>query len=180
MRFMQFRGAVLGCTLALLLWGSSPLAAQGLSGQIGGTVLDDQKSAVPGATVTARNTATQLTRETVTDAQGAFVITNIFAGTYDLKITLSGFKTYEQKGIVLTATERVALAPITLQVGGLSESVSVQAEDLRAQTQSGERSATINAAQIQDTGLRGRDFMGTLKVLPGVIDTSARDAPGWG
>ena len=48
-----------------------------------------------------------------------------------------------------------------------------------ANTQSGERSDDITADRIADVGLRGRDFMGTLKVLPGVIDTSARDAPGW-
>ena len=48
------------------------------------------------------------------------------------------------------------------------------------QTQSGERSAVVTAEQIEDIGLRGRDFMGTLKMLPGVVDTSARDAPGWG
>ena len=48
------------------------------------------------------------------------------------------------------------------------------------QTQSGERSAVITADQIENIGLRGRDFMGTLKLLPGVVDTSAREAPGWG
>ena len=58
--------------------------------------------------------------------------------------------------------------------------VSVAAESVKVQTTSGERSATITSSQIEDVGLRGRDFMGTLKVLPGVIDTSARDAPGWG
>jgi hypothetical protein len=154
--------------------------AQGLTGQIGGTILDAQKGALPGAVVTVQNTGTQVSRDTVTDAQGAFVVTNLLAGTYDLKVTLTGFKTYEQKGIALSATERVALPPITLDLGGVTESVSVEAEAARVQTQSGERSATITADQIADTGLRGRDFMGTLKVLPGVVDTSNRDAPGWG
>ena len=86
--------------------------AQGLSGQIGGSVIDGSKGAIPGAAVTVRNTATAVTRETVTDAQGLFVFTNLSAGTYDLQVTLTGFKIYEQKGIVLTATERVAVPPI--------------------------------------------------------------------
>jgi hypothetical protein len=166
--------------LATVVGAAQPVRAQGLTGQIGGTVLDAQRAAVPGATVTVRNTATQVTRETVTDGEGKFVITNILAGRYDLRVTLAGFKTYEQQGIQLTSTERLALAPVTLDVGGISQEVTVQAEALRAQTQSGERSATITADQIQDVGLRGRDFMGTLKVLPGVVDTSAREAPGWG
>ena len=116
----------------------------------------------------------------MTGTDGAFVITNLLAGTFDLTVTVQGFKPYEQKGIVLGATERLALRAIALEVGGLSEVVSVAAESVKVQTTSGERSATITASQIEDIGLRGRDFMGSLKTLPGVIDTSARDAPGWG
>ena len=154
--------------------------AQTLTGQIGGTVLDAHKAVVPGAAVTVRNTNTQLVRNTVTDPGGAFVITNLVAGTYDLTITLSGFKTYVQNGLVLTATERLSLPPITIELGGIEETVRVDASSVRVQTQSGERSAVITAGEIENIGLRGRDFMGTLKLLPGVVDTSAREAPGWG
>ena len=152
--------------------------AQGLSGQIGGSVIDGSKGAIPGAAVTVRNTATAASRETVTDAQGLFVFTNLFAGTYDLRVTLTGFRTYEQKGVVLTATERVAIPPIQLEVGGLAEVVTVEASALRAQAQSGERSGTIRADEIKDTQLRGRDFLGLLQGMPGVVDTNVRNAPG--
>jgi hypothetical protein len=167
--------------LALLLCGAVTTAhAQGLTGQISGVVTDSGGGVMPGATVTVKNVGTNLVRETTTGADGAFVITNLLAGTFDLNVTVQGFKPYEQKGIVLGATERLALQRIALEVGGLSEVVSVAAESIKVQTTSGERSATITAAQIEDVGLRGRDFMGSLKVLPGVIDTSVRDAPGWG
>lgn len=178
-RFRTWKGVA--CLLALVfLGGTSVASAQTLTGQIGGTVVDDQGAAVPGAIVTAVNTSTRASRDATTDAQGAFVITGILAGTYDLRVTLTGFRTYQQTGIPVSATERAALPPIQLQVGGLAETVSVTADAARIQTQSGERSATISSDQIQDIGLRGRDFMGTLKMLPGVIDTSAREAPGWG
>lgn len=154
--------------------------AQGLTGQIAGTVLDSSKAVIPGATVSARNTATQVTREAVTDGNGEFVLTNLLAGNYDIRVSLAGFKTYEQTGVALSSTQRLALAPITLEIGGLTDTVTVASEAAQVQTQSGERSASITASQIQDLGLRGRDFMGALKSLPGVIDTSARDAPGWG
>ena len=96
-------------------------------------------------------------------------------------MTVQGFKPYEQKGIVLGATERLSLRAIALEIGGLSEVVTVAVrESVKVKTTSGERSATITASQIEDIGLKGRDFMGSLKTLPGVIDTSARDAPGWG
>jgi hypothetical protein len=167
-------------TLSALATAAADAHAQGLTGQIGGTVVDAQQAAVPGATVAVRNIATQVSRDTVTDLEGKFVITNVVAGTYDLRVTLTGFNTYEQRGILVTSTERVSLPPITLAVGGISTEVTVEAVAQRVQTQSGERSATVTAAEIQDIGLRGRDFMGTLKTLPGVIDTSARDAPGWG
>ena len=107
------------------------------------------------------------------------MFTNLFAGTYDLRVTLTGFRTYEQKGIVLTATERVAVPPITLEVGGLEEVVTVEASALHAQAQSGERSGTIRADEIKDTQLRGRDFLGLLQGMPGVVDTNVRNAPGW-
>ncbi len=166
--------------LAICIAGaSSNTLAQGLTGQISGVVTDTGGGVMPGATVTVKNVGTNLTRETVTGPDGAFVITNLLAGTFDLTVSVQGFRPYEQKGIVLGATERLALRTIALEVGGLTEVVSVAAESVKVQTTSGERSATITASQIEDIGLRGRDFMGSLKTLPGVIDTSARDAPGW-
>src|SRR4029079_2141212 len=165
---------------AALIVNAGPLHAQGLTGQISGVVTDSGGGVMPGAPVTVKNVGTTLVRETVTGADGAFVITNLLAGTFDLSVTVQGFKPYEQTGIVLGATERLALKAIALQIGGLSETVTVQSETVKVQTTSGERSATITASQIEDIGLKGRDFMGSLKTLPGVIDTSARDAPGWG
>jgi hypothetical protein len=166
--------------LILVLGGAASRAgAQGLTGQIGGSVVDGSAGAIPGATVMVRNTATALERTTVTDGQGLYVFTNLFAGTYDLHITLSGFRTYERKGIVLTATERVAIPPIVLEVGGLQEVVTVEASTVRAQTMSGERSGTIRADEIEGTQLRGRDFLGLLQGMPGVVDTNVRNAPGW-
>ena len=125
-----------------------------------------------------RNAATQVTREAVTDVTGTFTITNLLAGTYDVKASLTGFKVFEQKGVVLTSTERLALPPITLEVGGLEETVTVSGESPRIQTKSGERSAVIDATDLEDRGLKGRDPLGTLMTLPGVIDTSNREAPG--
>jgi hypothetical protein len=175
-----FSIVLLAVAWLLCAGGFADANAQTLTGQIGGTVVDGQKGFLPGATVSVRNASTQLVRDALTDENGTFTITNLVAGTYDLTITLNGFKTYQQKGLVLTATERLSLPPIALEIGRFQEMVTVEASTVRVQTQSGERSAVITADQIEVIGLRGRDFMGTLKLLPGVIDTSARDAPGWG
>lgn len=176
----DFFSVVLAAVTLIVLGGAATRAeAQGLTGQISGTIVDSNGGVIPGVTVTITNAGTATIRDTVTAPDGTFVFPDLLAGTYDLKAALAGFKTYEQKGIVLSSTDRVALRAIELEVGGLAETISVQAEAVRVQTTTGERSATITAAQIEDIGLRGRDFMGALKVLPGVIDTSARDAPGW-
>jgi Carboxypeptidase regulatory-like domain/TonB-dependent Receptor Plug Domain len=166
--------------LMLSLAGAAGRAnAQGLSGQIGGSVIDGSGAAIPGATVSVRNTTTAVTRETTTDGEGLFVFTNLFAGTYDLRVTLTGFRTHEKKAVVLTATERVAVPPVVLEVGGVEEVVTVEASALHAQAQSGERSGTIRADEIEGTQLRGRDFLGLLQGMPGVVDTNVRNAPGW-
>jgi hypothetical protein len=154
--------------------------AQGLTGQISGVVADSGGGVMPGATVTVKNTGTNTTRETTTGADGAFVIPDLLAGTYDLSVSVQGFKTYEQKGIVLGATERVALRQITLEVGQLSEQVTVQAEASLVQVTNAARSGLIDRDQVEDIAVKGRDFASYLKLLPGVIDTSAREAPGWG
>ncbi len=156
------------------------LNAQGLTGQIAGTITDTGGGVMPGVTITLTNAGTKATRDTVTRGDGQFLFPDLLAGTYDLKASLVGFKTYEQNGIVLGATERVALRSIALEVGGLNEQITVQAESALVQTTNAARSAVIERQQIDDIALKGRDFAGYLKLLPGVIDTSNREAPGWG
>ena len=132
--------SLLPAILALFCGPAALANAQGLTGQITGTVVDATRGALPGATVALKNVDTQVARATVTDASGAFVVTNLLAGTYDIAVSLSGFRLYEQRGVVLTAAERVALAPIVLQIGGVSEQVLVEATALKVQSTSGERS----------------------------------------
>ena len=141
--------------------------------------MDSSGGAIPGATVNVRNVATQVSRDAVTDAAGGFVIADLLAGTYDVTVSLTGFKTYVQTAVVLSANERVALRAIALQVGALSETISVTAEAARVQTQSSERSGLITQDQLKEVTLKGRDYMGMLKLLPGVVDTANREAPGW-
>jgi hypothetical protein len=154
--------------------------AQGLTGQISGTVVDAGGGVMPGATVTLKNAGTNAVRDTVTGADGTFVFPDLLAGTYDIGVSIEGFKSYEQKGIVLGATERVALRAIALEVGGLQETVTVTSEATLVQTSNAARSGLVEREQIEDIAMKGRDFAGYLKLLPGVIDTSAREAPGWG
>ena len=76
----------------VVLCGTAPmLYAQGLTGQISGSVVDASGSVLPGATVTIKNTGTQIARETTTDEAGTFVVTELLAGTYDESTRVGSF-----------------------------------------------------------------------------------------
>ena len=158
----------------------SSVQAQGLTAQISGTITDSGGGVLPGATVVLKNAGTNASRETVTGADGTFQFPDLLAGKYDISVTMNGFKTCEQKGIPLASTERAGLRAIALEVGGVSETVTVQAEAVTVQTTTAARSGMITRDNIEDISLKGRDVAGMLKLLPGVIDTANREAPGWG
>ena len=163
----------------LLLLLAANLRGQGLTGQISGTVKDPEGNVVPNAKVELLNTGTGQMRAAIADELGNFVFTELLPGTYRITVEVSGFKRYEYNGIVLTATERVVLRQIVLELGKLSQTVSVSAEAARLQTQSAERSGMINTTQIEQLSLKGRDYLGLVRLLPGVVDTANREAPGW-
>ena len=167
--------ALCACVLGL----ASGVHAQGLTGQMSGSVIDSSQAVLPGATVTVTNAGTQASRTVTTDTNGLFTVTDLLAGRYEVTVTLEGFKTYVQRDVVLSANERVALRPIALEVGTLNETIAVTAEAARVQTLSGERSGTITQDQIRDVTLKGRDYMQMLRHVPGVVDTQNREAPGW-
>jgi hypothetical protein len=155
------------------------LVAQGLTGQVSGTVQDSAGGMIAAAQIALVNNGTGQSRQTVTDTSGVYIFTGLLPGTYHLTVLLSGFKRYEQNDIVVSATERVVLRPITLQLGELNQTVRITAEAPHIQSQSSERSGLISSEEITELGLKGRDYMELLSLLPGVVDTAAREAPGW-
>src|SRR5262245_45634755 len=105
-------------TLILLLTAGS-VAAQATA-QLSGTVRDESGAALPGVTVTVTQTDTGLARTTVTNETGSYVLPNLPTGPYRLEVSLTGFRTYEQTGIVL----QVAASPVinaVLAVGRVEE-----------------------------------------------------------
>ncbi len=163
----------------LAILSAASLYSQGLTGQIAGTVQDPGGNLIVAAKVTLTNTATSLVREATTDSTGAFVITQLLPGRYQIAVNAPGFKKHVQDDIELTSTERVTLRTIQLELGAVSETVTVTAEAARLQTQSAERQGLLNTKQMQELSVKGRDYLGLLKTIPGVIDTANRNAPGW-
>lgn len=155
------------------------MLGQGLTGQINGTVTDPSGNLMPAAKVSLTNIATNLQRESATDGTGAFLFTQLLPGRYRVTVNAVGFKTYQQDNIELTSTERVTLRAITLDLGAVSDTITVEGEAARLQTQSAERQGLLNTRQMQELSVKGRDYLGLLKTIPGVIDTANRQAPGW-
>ena len=152
--------------------------AQGLTGQISGTVVDAQGAAVPNVQVEITNEETARVVTVVTDAQGNFVAPQLLSGSYSITITASGFKKFERRAIPVSANERVPVR-IALEIGDVSQTVTITAEQTFVKTESAERAGLIDEQQIQSIALKGRDYMGLVKLLPGVVDTANREAPGW-
>lgn len=166
-------------TLVWLTLSGAAAFGQGLTGQISGSVQDPSGALIADAEVVLTNVATAQVRKTNTSSEGAYLFTQLLPGTYQVEVTARGFQKAQLKDIVLTSSERVALAAIVLAVGDITQTVEVFGETARVQTESAERSGLIDSKQLQDVALKGRDYLGMIKLLPGVIDTRNREAPGW-
>ena len=121
----------------------------------------------------------QLTRDAVTGADGTFVFPDLLAGTYDIKVTLEGFKTYEQQRLKLG--QRARRAARDRARGG--RAVGDDLRDGRGGSRPDAKLRAIGPGSRRSSSrrstLKGRDYMGMLKLLPGVVDTANREAPGW-
>lgn len=165
--------------LGLAVLGAPELAAaQAVTGTISGTVLDPQRAVVPGATVTITNEATNDARMTVTDDQGNFQITNLQPNAYTARIELASFRTLERRNIVLSAGERLSIGTLTLEVGSLGETVTVEARGSQVNTAETQHAGVITARQIEQVQVLGRDVTSIMRLLPGVRYENTVDSLG--
>jgi hypothetical protein len=159
----------LATLLSAMMLALSPMAcAQTVTGSVTGTVADAADSVIAGARVQLINSISRQAREFTTSSTGAFEFSSILPGNYSLKVTHPGFKSFEQQNVTISSQERVDLHTIKLTVGDVTTSIEVAAEAAHVATNSSDRAQNVNQAQIGDTPIRGRDFMGVLKALPGV------------
>jgi hypothetical protein len=145
--------------------------AQQITGTISGTVKDAQQAAVVGAKVTIVSAQQGSAREVSTNNEGVFVFTNTQPGTYNLSIESTGFKKFEQKGVVLYASDRLSLGDLTLSVGALTETVTVEGDAAQVQATSAERAGVLTNKQVVDLALTSRNLFDLAKTIPGVVYT---------
>lgn len=158
-------------TLASLGWVllfAGAITAQALTGSLAGSVVDSTGAVVPGAPVKVTNEVTGEERTGDTAENGNFVFPALVAGRYTIRIEMPGFRIFERKGNAVLTGERLVVGALALQVGDLTETVSVTAEGVGVQTDSTNVSALLDSTQVAMQGLRGRDPISMLRLLPGV------------
>ncbi|HET7288486.1 MAG TPA: carboxypeptidase-like regulatory domain-containing protein, partial [Pyrinomonadaceae bacterium] len=102
--------------------------SQTITGSISGTVTDATGGVIPSATVTLASDKTGQTRTAATNGEGRFNFAALQPGTYWLKIEQQGFQSFEQRNIILSANENLALGDLKLQPGQVTETVSIMSE----------------------------------------------------
>jgi carboxypeptidase family protein len=154
------------CTLVLV---SSTAFGQGsTTATIRGNVQDPSGGVLPGATITVTNTGTKAVQTAVSDDRGQYQFGALFPGTYDLRVELSGFKSYERKGLTLSPNDNRGI-DVRLDVGQQSETITVTAQQEVIQTQTGAREGVLSAKQIDNLSVIGRSALELLRILPGVV-----------
>ena len=161
-------------TLALVALTATPLLAQFDRGQIAGFVKDQTGGVIPGATVTVTNVQTRLARTIATDATGYYIFTALSPGQYNVEVELEGFKKWTQSGVRLDAAAKVVL-DATLQTGGLSESVTVEARTTPLQFDTQNRK-TIELKDIENMAMNGRNPIMLALLKAGVRSGTAMNA----
>ncbi len=142
--------------------------AQTVSGTILGTVTDASGSVIPHAKVTVVNEGTGLTRTVQTDSNGEYTVAALSTGRYTVISELTGFKSLTLSNVELGVDQRARI-DLKLEVGAMTESVSIEATSPLLQTSSSELGTTVTSAQIEALPLNGRNFVNLTRTLPGVL-----------
>jgi hypothetical protein len=165
----KFGVAFFFCLLAIL--SSARLRAQITSSTMYGQVTDATGAAVPGAQVTVTNTDTNLTRTLETNSAGEYRIELLPVGSYRVEITKAGFKKVVLGGVVLQINVP-ARVDATMQLGNMTESITVTESVPLINTTSPELGRTIENAEIKNLPLVNRNAYQLLELTPGVQNSS--------
>ncbi|MGB2716179.1 MAG: TonB-dependent receptor [Vicinamibacterales bacterium] len=156
--------------------------AQALYGSVTGNITDTSGAAVPGATVTIKNDNTGLELSTVSDETGSYTIRNVPGGTYTLKTSLQGFKEFAQTNVQVIVGGIVRVNG-KLEIGALTESVTVTSEALVLKTDKADVSVDLRPEEVVNLPLNQyRNYQTLLNLVPGatppVFQNAQTDTPG--
>jgi hypothetical protein len=168
--FRPFAGLAIGFVLFAVM-----LSAQLDTGTITVTVKDTSGSVVPGANVVLRNENTGIeVRSGTTNDQGNVTVALVPSGSYSVHVEMKGFKTYQQSGIYLQVNQQLTLQ-IGLQVGEVSEQVTVTAAAPLVESTSGVLRETIDHVRVSELPLNGRNVLQLQVLVPGSVSAGSLD-----
>ncbi len=154
-------------TAGVVLSTPSVVSAQAVTGTLLGNVVDSSGAAVPGATVTATEVQTNISRNTVSNETGYYIFASLKDGTYNIEAELQGFRKVLRQGVRLdvNTTMRVDL---TMEIGQVTEAVTVSAESPVLQTDRADTGRLIESKMVTEIPLSfNRNFQGLLVTVPG-------------
>src|SRR5579883_1586851 len=159
LRWCSLFATFLACSF--VAWGQT-----GTGGTILGTVTDPSGAVVPGVKITITNTDTGTSQTLTTNSAGQYVAPDLQVGHYTVRAEASGFKTAQQAGIALNVGERNRV-DFKLEIGSTQESITVEANPVAVQSESGEVSQVINGTQVTQLAMNGRSFYQLATLVPG-------------
>ncbi|MEZ5317334.1 MAG: carboxypeptidase regulatory-like domain-containing protein [Vicinamibacterales bacterium] len=156
---------------------ATPAWAQQGTTEIRGRVIDAQEAVLPGVVIVARNQDTGMFRQTVSNADGTYLITGIPPGTYELTGTLQGFSRFARRDLVLEIG-KTATIDVRMTVGSVSEEVTVTAEAPIVDVTSKEVGGNITSRELVELPSINRNFVGFVGLLPGIVPTISTESFG--
>ena len=176
MLLAQFRRNVVLIAIGLLGVAPYHAAAQELYGSVVGTVTDPSGAHIPGATISIVNRDNNLTMNAVSNESGAYAFTNVLPGPYDVKVSLQGFKEFVKQNVPVT-TGSISRVDAKLEVGALTESVTVQSEVQLLKTDKADTGAVFSSKEIEDLPLpEFRNYQSLLDLVPGSTPSEFQNA----
>jgi hypothetical protein len=166
---MKMRWLLWLCVGLLCL--ASPVWAQDYRARVQGQVVDESKGALPGATVTLTNVETGVAVARVTDGEGRFLVDFVEPGTYKLTGELDGFRRAEQQNIRVQQRGDLTV-DLTLSVGGLEETVTVEAPPVAVQFNSSSQELTLEKQLLDQVPISGRNPYNLSNLDPSIMVTT--------
>jgi hypothetical protein len=144
-----------------------------VTGSVSGTVRDQTGAVIPGAMLTATNTAQGIQTKTGTDVKGFYSFPSLAVGRYDLQIEAAGFQPLRRTGLVIDADAALTV-DVVLEVAQKVEAVTVESEVPLVETASTQMGEVIKGTQMTAVALNGRSFTDLLALQPGIVPTTTQ------
>jgi outer membrane receptor protein involved in Fe transport len=154
--------------VAVSILGAGQAYAQVAGATLTGTVKDSSGAVIPNAQVAITDTATGVTRTVSPGSAGLYTAPNLLPGTYEIRVTATGFSTRLQKGVTLTVGLEQVL-DFTMQVGQITQTVEVTTEAPTVELTSSELGATVSSTTVRELPLNGRSWTDLANLQPGVV-----------